>query len=62
VGIFYFGVAPDVMQHEGVNWKNTSALNPPSFAAPHGAAGHEAAGAGEEHAKEPAAGAVHDGH
>lgn len=25
MGLFYFGVAPDVMKHEGTNWQNVAA-------------------------------------
>lgn len=25
IGVFYFGVAPDVMNHEGQNWENCAA-------------------------------------
>ncbi len=52
--VFFAGVAPDVMEHEGANWENVAAKNVPmQYTAPgHGGHGEHAA---------PAHGGAHGG-
>lgn len=48
--LFYFGVAPDVMNHEGQNWENVAAKEQVSRGlAAHGEGGHAAAPAEASH-------------
>ena len=49
--VFYFGVAPDVMKHEGANWKNVAAQHEVQRGLDYAKAHPEHGGNAEEHAK-----------
>ena len=50
MALFFFGIAPDVMMHDGRNWVNEAAI----AAVERGVAGHEAEAAADVAAAEPA--------
>jgi len=56
VALFFFGVAPDVMKHDGLRWVNDAAIASVErgIEPPHGEEGEHAAedGEGEDHAEE----------
>jgi hypothetical protein len=67
--LFFFAVAPDVMNHEGRNWENRAAAasverGMKEGAAAEAAGGHHGAGAVEKHEGEAThgEGAKHEGH
>ncbi len=62
MGLLFFGVAPDVMEHEGQRWVNVSAQEAVARGIPtedHGEEGEDHAAEGEDHAEEGAAAEDH---
>lgn len=60
--LFFFGVAPDVMKHEGHNWKNVAAVNGDKPEPAHHEGGAAEGGAhGEAHGEAPPHGAAEGG-